>query len=255
MPRFFVSPEAVNCTGVNAEGIVCGTITVGGEDAAHMTRVLRMKPGEHVTICDLSGNDYETVVVSTGNTVLLEITGRKPSENEPPYRAVVYQSLVRADRFETVLQKATELGASAIVPVITSRCTVKLDIGSADCRKKLERWQRIVYEAAKQCGRGMIPTVREPMKFRDAAEDAARADLPLFCYEGEGTSPLPVCMEAVKNPETVSLMIGPEGGYAPEEAEYAAQTGMVMTGLGKRILRTETAPSFVLSCVSYKYEL
>lgn len=255
MPRFFVSPEAVDCVGVNADGIPSGTITVGGDDAAHMTKVLRMKPGEHVTVCDMAGHDYETVVVSTGNTVLLDITGVKPSENEPPYRAVVYQSLVRGDRFDTVLQKATELGVYAIVPVITSRCTVKLDIGSADCRKKLDRWQRIVYEAAKQCGRGIIPTVREPMKYRDAVEDAARADLPLFCYEGEGTSPLPVCMDAVKKPETVSIMIGPEGGYAAEEAEYAAQTGMVMTGLGKRILRTETAPAFVLSCVSCKYEL
>ncbi len=255
MPRFFVSSDAIDCVSENAEGIPCGTITVRGDDAAHITKVLRMKPGEHVTVCDLAGHDYETVVISTGAEVLLDIRGRKVSENEPPYRAVVYQSLVRGDRFDTVLQKATELGAYAIVPVITSRCTVKLDIGSADCRKKLERWQRIVYEAAKQCGRGIIPTVCEPMKYRDAVEDAARADLPLFCYEGEGTSPLPECMDAVKNPETVSVMIGPEGGYAAEEAEYAAQTGMVMTGLGKRILRTETAPAFVLSCVSCKYEL
>lgn len=253
MPRFFVAAEAIDC--VNAEGRPGGTITVRGDDAVHITKVLRMKPGEHVTVCDLAGHDYETVVASTGAEVLLTITDVKPCENEPPYRATVYQSLVRGDRFDTVLQKATELGAYAIVPVITSRCTVKLDIGSADCRKKLERWQRIVYEAAKQCGRGIIPTVREPMKYRDAAEDAARADLPLFCYEGEGTKPLPECMDGAERPETVSIMIGPEGGYTAEEAEYAAQTGMVMTGLGKRILRTETAPAFVLSCVSYKYEL
>lgn len=251
MPRFFVTPDAI----CSAEDGSSGIITVCGDDAVHITKVLRMKPGERVTVCDLAGHDYETTVVSTGSTVTLDITGVKPSENEPPYRAVVYQSLVRGDRFDTVLQKATELGAYAIVPVLTSRCTVKLDIGSADCRKKLERWQRIVYEAAKQCGRGIIPTVREPMKYRDAVEDAAHADLPLFCYEGEGTSPLPQCLEKTENPETVSLMIGPEGGYSTEEAEYAAQTGMVMTGLGKRILRTETAPSFVLSCVSYKYEL
>jgi len=253
MPRFFVSSDAIDC--VNDNGIVSGTIAVTGDDAAHITKVLRMKPGERVTVCDLAGHDYDTVVASVGSTVTLEITGVKASGNEPPYRAVVYQSLVRGDRFDTVLQKATELGASAIVPVLTSRCTVRLEIGSADCRKKLERWQRIVYEAAKQCGRGMIPTVCEPMKFRDAVGEAARAGLPLFCYDGEGTKPLPDCMDAVETPETVSIMIGPEGGYAAEEAEYAAETGMMMTGLGKRILRTETAPSFVLSCVSYKYEL
>ena len=255
MPRFFVSSDAIDC--VNTGGSVSGTIAVTGDDAAHITKVLRMKPGERVTVCDLAGHDYDTVLASVGSTVTLEITGVKASGNEPPYQAVVYQSLVRADRFETVLQKATELGASAIVPVLTSRCTVKLEIGSADCRKKLERWQRIVYEAAKHCGRGMIPTVREPMKFRDAADDAARSDLPLFCYEGEGTSPLPDCLKRVSEtcPETVAIMIGPEGGYAAEEASYAAQTGMMMTGLGKRILRTETAPAFVLSCVSYQYEL
>ena len=255
MPRFFVSPDAVDCVSVDADGTPHGTISVTGDDAAHITKVLRMKPGERVTVCDLAGHDYETAVISTGNTVTLDILGVKASENEPPYRAVVYQSLVRGDRFDTVLQKATELGASAIVPVLTSRCTVKLEIGSADCRKKLERWQRIVYEAAKQCGRGIIPTVLEPMKYRDAAVEAARADLPLFCYEGEGTLPLPQCMEAVGHPETVSIMIGPEGGYAEDEAAYAAEAGMVMTGLGKRILRTETAPAFVLACVAYQYEL
>ncbi len=251
MPRFFVPADAVVC---DTDGVV-RTITVRGDDAAHITKVLRMKPGEPVIVCDTDGHDYETVVASTGSEVLLDVTGVKPCENEPPYRAVVYQSLVRGDRFDTVLQKATELGAYAIVPVLTSRCTVKLDIGSADCRKKLERWQRIVYEAAKQCGRGIIPEVREPMKYRNAVEDAAHADLALFCYEGEGTSPLPMCLDSVEKPADISIMIGPEGGYAAEEAEYAARTGMLMTGLGKRILRTETAPSFVLSCVSYKYEL
>lgn len=251
MPRFFVPADDVVR---DADGVV-RTITVRGDDAAHITKVLRMKIGEPVIVCDGNGHDYETVVASVGSEVLLNVTGEKPCENEPPYRAVVYQSLVRGDRFDTVLQKATELGAYAIVPVLTSRCTVKLDIGSADSRKKRERWQRIVYEAAKQCGRGIIPEVREPMKYRDAVEEAARADLALFCYEGEGTSPLPMCLNGVEKPADVSIMIGPEGGYAAEEAAYAARAGMLMAGLGKRILRTETAPSFILSCVSYTYEL
>ncbi len=251
MPRFFVPADAIFC---GSDG-VAEQITVRGDDAAHITKVLRMKIGEPVVVCDMDGHDYETVVASTGSEVLLNVTGRKPCENEPPYRAIVYQSLVRGDRFDTVLQKATELGAYAIVPVLTSRCTVKLDIGSADCRKKMERWQRIVYEAAKQCGRGIIPEVREPMKYRNAVEDAARADLALFCYEGEGTTPLPTCLERADKPRDIAILIGPEGGYAAEEAETAARTGLVMTGLGKRILRTETAPSFVLSCVSYQYEL
>ncbi|MGN1346234.1 MAG: 16S rRNA (uracil(1498)-N(3))-methyltransferase [Eubacteriales bacterium] len=251
MPRFFVPSDEIDCA---ADGR-SGTIAIRGDDAVHITKVLRMRAGETVTVCDMAGRDFETVLVSAGNPVVLQIRDVKPSESEPPYRATVYQALVRGDRFDTVLQKATELGACAVVPVLTARCTVKLDPGSADSRKKLERWQRIVYEAAKQCGRGRIPVVREPMKFRDALEEAAHADLPLFCYEGKGTEPLPEWLKTCGAPETVSILIGPEGGYSAEEAEMAAQSGMRMTGLGRRILRTETAPVFVLSCVSCNYEL
>lgn len=253
MPRFFVADEAIDL--VNGENAVGGTITVRGDDAVHMTRVLRMKPGERATICDLAGHDYESVVVSVGTEVVLDIIGVTPSAGEPPYRATVYQALVRGDRFDTVLQKATELGATSIVPVITSRCTVKIDVGSADCRKKLERWRRIVYEASKQCGRGSIPTVEEPVFFRAAVDEASRAALPLFCYEGKNTTPLTTVVGETEKPDSISIMIGPEGGYTDEEAEYAAENGMLMTGLGKRILRTETASAFVLSCVSFKYEL
>ncbi|MBQ2725449.1 MAG: 16S rRNA (uracil(1498)-N(3))-methyltransferase [Clostridia bacterium] len=228
-------------------------ITVTGDDAEHIARVLRMKAGERVTACDEHGIEYETVVQSTGQEVLLAVHSSHPSENEPPYRAVVYQALVKGDRFDTVLQKATELGAAEFVPVITSRCTVKLE--KSEYRKKVERWQRIVYEASKQCGRAVIPRVREPMLFRDAVAEAAKTDLPLFCYEGEGTEPLPAVFDHVHEPKSAAVMIGPEGGYAAEEAQLAADSGMKMTGLGKRILRTETAAPFVLSCVSCRYEL
>ncbi len=247
MPRFFVSASQI---AVTPAGTV---ISVTGDDAGHITRVLRMKPGEHVTACDENGIEYETVVASTGQEVLLEVQSSHPSENEPPYRAVVYQALVKGDRFDTVLQKATELGAAEFVPVITSRCTVKLE--KSEYRKKVERWQRIVYEAAKQCGRAVIPVVREPMSFRDAVAEAAGCDLPLFCYEADGTRPLPLIFEEAAEMKSAAVMIGPEGGYEPAEAEFAAENGMKMTGLGKRILRTETAAPFVLSCVSCRYEL
>lgn len=247
MPRFFVNASQIS----NGEN---GTvITVTGDDAGHITRVLRMKAGERVTACDEQGIEYETVVQSTGQEVLLAVLASHPSENEPPYRAVVYQALVKGDRFDTVLQKATELGAAEFVPVVTSRCTVKLE--KSEYRKKVERWQRIVYEAAKQCGRAVIPRVREPMLFRDAVAEAAKTDLPLFCYEGEGTEPLPVIFDGVSEPKNAAVMIGPEGGYAEEEAQFAADSGMKMTGLGKRILRTETAAPFVLSCAACRYEL
>ena len=244
MPRFFIQSADVSPT---------GRVSLAGEDALHITKALRMKPGEHVTLCDEEGVEYDTAVLSTGAEVECEILSSKPSENEPPYRAVVYQALVRGDRFETVLMKATELGAARIVPVASARCTVRLE--PKEFAKKRERWQRIAAEAAKQCGRARIPEVTDPVPFRDAAAEAARADLPLFCYEGEGTEPLPAhCAESAA-PGTVSVVIGPEGGFEAAEADEARALGMRMTGLGRRILRTETAAPAVLACLSYRYEM
>jgi len=228
-------------------------ITVSGDDASHITRVLRMKPGEHVTVCDTDGVEYDTVLRQTGKDVLLDVLSSKASENEPPYRAVVFQALVKGDRFDTVLQKATELGAVSFVPVMTSRCTVKLT--PAEFGKKVERWQRIAYEAAKQCGRAVIPTVASPVSFSEALEMASATDLPLFCYEGEGTLPLPRIFQEKESVRSVAVFIGPEGGFSPEEARAAEEKGLRMTGLGKRILRTETAAPFVLACLSCRYEM
>jgi len=247
MPRFFVQPSDI----VSGENGV--TISIYGEDAVHITRVLRMKVGEHLTACDADGFEYETVIKSFGEAVILDVISKKKSENEPPYIATVYQSLVRGERFDTVLQKSTELGAVRIVPVITSRCTVRLE--KKEYEKKVARWQRIVYEASKQCGRAKVPTVENPMFFADALNEATEADIALFCYEGNGTVPISSITEEIKSPDTVSIMIGPEGGYSEDEAALAKESGMKMTGLGHRILRTETAAPFVLSCLSYKYEL
>lgn len=247
MPRFFITASDIEILPQGKMIHICGA------DASHISRVLRMKAGEHITACDTDGCEYETVIIKTGDEVVLEVLSEKLSKNEPPYKAVVYQALVKGDRFDTVLQKSTELGASDIVPVITSRCTVKLT--ESEYTKKVERWQKIAHEAAKQCGRAVIPTVHNPMKFADAIDKAKTADLPLFCYEGSGTSPLGEIAGSTVSPKSVSIMIGPEGGYSAEEASLAADAGMKMTGLGRRILRTETASLFVLSFISCKYEL
>lgn len=247
MPRFFVTARDIEAS---ENGTV---ITISGDDANHISRVLRMKVGEHVTACDECGREYETVVRQTGQTVLLDVISSAQSQNEPPYRAVVYQALVKGDRFDTVLQKSTELGACEIVPVICSRCTVKLT--PSEYRKKVERWQRIALEAAKQCGRAVIPRVRDPITFDEAVREAAESDLPIFCYEGESTIPLPEICGGAERPQTISILIGPEGGYADEEVKKVCESGLKMTGLGRRILRTETAAPFVLSCLVYNYEL
>ncbi|MBE6626071.1 MAG: 16S rRNA (uracil(1498)-N(3))-methyltransferase [Ruminococcaceae bacterium] len=247
MPRFFVTSSDISSS---EDGL---KITVRGDDAAHITRVLRMRLGERVEVCDDNSVEYETVVSSLGVEVTLDVISVKQSQNEPPYKATVYQALVKGDRFDTVIQKSTELGVCSIVPVITDRCMVKLT--ESDYSKKTERWQRIAYEAAKQCGRGVIPKVERPIMFRDAIKAASEADVPLFCFEGKGTLPITEQMPMQDKINSVSVFIGPEGGFSDDEATFAHESGMKMTGLGKRILRTETAAPFVLSCLSFKYEL
>ena len=247
MPRFFVKAADLSPD---------GSAVLRGADAVHVSRALRMKPGEKLTLCDGDGVEYESVILSVGEEVSLRVLSSKPSETEPPYEAAVYQALAKGDRFDTVLMKATELGACRIVPVLTARCTVKPD--PKDLPKKRERWQRIAAEAAGQCGRGRIPAVDVPMKFSDAVKEAAEADLALFCYEGGagcGTVALPKLFDGAGTPRTVSVMIGPEGGFEPREAEEAVKGGMKPAGLGNRILRTETAAPFVLSALSCRYEL
>lgn len=247
MPRFFIDKEQI---GEKSDGKK--TVIIMGADALHITKSLRMKEGEEITVCDKEGTEYLTSVEKTGETVFLSVNGERKCLSEPPYFATVYQALVKGDKFDTVVQKAVECGAVRIVPFISERCIVRCD--KKDAEKKIARWQRIAEEAAKQCGRGIIPEISPLMTFKEAVTDAAKADIPVFCYEGENEKSLPEVFMSEKH-ETVSVMIGSEGGFSPSEVLAASDAGMISTGLGKRILRTETASSFVLSCLSYQFEL
>lgn len=240
MPRFFVTSDAISPD----------RITITGDDARHISRSLRMKSGESLTVCSPDGIEYDCVIAEiTAEAVILDVLSSAPSANEPPYRAVVYQSLVRGERFDTVIQKSVEFGAHRIVPVATARATVKLS--AADAEKKRVRWQRIAEEAAKQCGRACVPEVAPLMTFDRAISEAGGTKL--FCYEDERTLHL---RDAISEEiGEFSIFIGPEGGYAPEEAALAAQAGAQTVSLGRRILRTESAAPFVLACLSYALEV
>ncbi len=251
MPRFFISESQV---GVRDDG--SKTVLIMGDDAAHITRSLRMKPGEAVTVCvsgDSAQHEYFCTVGAVGETVTLDVVSEGECLSEPPYRAAVYQALVKGDKFDTVVQKAVECGASRIVPFISSRCIVRLD--KKDAAKKITRWQRIAEEAAKQCGRGIIPEVAPLMTFEEAVRDAAKCHIPLFCFEKEDGLSLPSALADSDRKSDIAVMVGSEGGFSDSEAELAAGAGMVSVGLGRRILRTETASSFVLSCLSYALEM
>ena len=242
MPRFFIDKEILTDD--------CVLLT--GDDAHHISRSLRMRVGEEVTLCDGEGFDYRcTIEEIDDRTVRCAVVSREKNRTEPPYRATVFQGLAKGDRFDTVIQKSVECGAYRIVPVMTKRCTVKLT--TSDGAKKCARWNKIAEEAAKQCGRGIIPEVTEPVSFERAVEMLQKLDLPLFCYE-EGTSPIKAEVEARRGAETVGIVIGPEGGFAEEEAAKMASAGISAVSLGRRILRTESAAPFVLACLSYAIE-
>lgn len=251
MPRFFIDKSQI---GQRENGEK--TVLIMGDDATHITKSLRMKEGQQLTVCDAQGKDYLCRVERTGETVTLAVVEETECLSEPPYRATVYQALIKGDKFDTVVQKAVECGAYRLVPFISERCIVRLD--KKDAAKKVIRWQRIAEEAAKQCGRGIIPAVSGLLTFKEAVAEAALADIPLFCYEEERGFSLKTAVETAKekkNVKNVSLIIGSEGGFAPSEAQLAKSAGMTSVGLGRRILRTETASSFVLSCLSYGLEM
>lgn len=250
MPRFFVCKEQI-------EGDL---VTITGDDAHHISRSLRMAVGEQITVCDMQRTEYVCALSAfLPDRVQARILSRAPSDTEPPYHASVYQALPKGDKLDSIIQKAVECGACEIVLFESERCVVRAKEGNEE--KKTERRRRIALEAAKQSGRGTLPTVSPTVSFDEALKRAAGADIPLFCYEGDGTQPLPQALAEARARlgdaacPTVSLMIGSEGGFSQKEAERAREAGLIPVGLGKRILRTETAASFALACLVYEFEL
>lgn len=247
MPRFFLPPA-------DFDGISAGdVVTVTGDDARHISLALRMRTGDAVTLCDGAGTEYDGTLISlTPTAVEVEISASRRSTREMPVKITLYQGLAKGDKMDTIIQKAVELGVSRIVPVNTARCIMKM---GDNPDKKIARWQKIANEAAGQCGRGILPEVSEPVSFKEALKAAKGDELSLFCYEEIGkTKPLSACLPDIP-PNTLSFFIGPEGGFAPEEADAAMDGGILPCGLGPRILRTETASGYLLAALSFRYEL
>ena len=246
MPRFFVE----------SHNIVSDTVTVCGDDAHHISRSLRMAVGEHITVCDSAANEYDCVLTDfLPDCVRARILSRKKQDTEPPCFVTLYQALPKGDKLDTVIQKAVECGVSRIVPFESERCVVRVKPEAEE--KKLQRRARIAAEAAKQCGRGILPQVCGTVSFEEMLSLAGEAELTLFCFEGEGTEPISRILQAArpKRGSQIALIVGSEGGFSLSEAADAKARGFQMTGLGKRILRTETASPFALACISSVLEL
>lgn len=244
MTRFFIP----------AEQIQDNTIILKGSDRHHLLNVLRREVGSKITVLNGQGAEYEVVIKEIGpDFVTGEIVATVTQATEPRLKIRLVQSLTKADKFELLLQKNTEVGISLFQPVFTERSTIKLE--PAAVSKKEERWRKIISEAAEQSGRKIIPQL-EPVCYWNQVM-ATLSDQPglvLIPWEGEREYSLKkVLEETAGTPEMVTIFIGPEGGFSQAEVNQARDRGAISVTLGPRILRTETAGLVVTTAILYHY--
>ena len=245
MHHFFVSPDQIEGNG----------ITITGTDVNHIRTVLRMKNGEQILV--RTGEDrmiYRCRIDEiTEEAVFASVLESGEEETELPGRITLYQCLPKSDKMEWIIQKAVELGAARIVPVVSHRCIVKLDEGKAG--NKLRRWSAVAESAAKQSRRSVIPIVEMPVRFEQALKASSCEDVMLFPYEcAEGMDYTRSILRSVKPGQSVGIMIGPEGGFDDEEVRAAREAGAKVISLGHRILRTETAGMTLIAALMLRLD-
>lgn len=241
MHRFFVPPNSIH----NNRIVLRGTMV-------HQIRdVLRMKPGDRIILLDNSGYAHQTELVTIDrDTVRARIVEKWKLETEPMARVTLYQGLLKGQKFDWVLQKGTEIGISAFVPVLAARCVIGNLEDVSDAR--IERWERIIVEAAEQAGRAALPHLSSPLMFAHACERAMQSGLTLIPWEGERNRSLREALQAIPKSKEISVFIGPEGGFTEEEIDAAQKRGLMAVSLGPRILRAETAGLVTASAILYE---
>ena len=234
--------------------VKAGQVYITGTDVNHIRNVLRMRCGERVRISSARGINYLcSVAAFEGDTVVLDIVEENIGSTELPAKIYLFQGIPKGERMETVIEKAVELGVHEIIPVAMRYCVVKLDGKKAE--KKVARWQEIARSAAKQSKRSMVPGIHSVMSFSEAADYAAKCGLRLVPYENEeGMAATGEALGAIKCVDSVSVFIGPEGGFAKEEIDALRESSKVIS-LGRRILRTDTASIVVLSMLMLELEM
>ena len=244
MPRFFVDKDSIGE----------GEIVLKDGDAFHIARSLRMAVGDTITVSDGCGCEYSCRLLRIRDEeCIAEILTRARASSESPVKISLYMAYPKSDKLELVIQKAVELGACEIIPFESSRCIKRPKAEKIE--KQTARLSRIAEEAAKQCGRGILPKVCEPISFAEMLKRAGEVECPIFCYEGEGTRSMKSVLSENADKRSFSVVVGSEGGFSVEEAESAVQAGLCSVNLGPRILRCETAPMYALSAISYFFEL
>lgn len=234
------------------------SVALKGEDARHMAAVMRSKPGDCFIACNGSGRDVIAKIISIDkDNIQADITEELITHAEMAWKVTVAQSLPKGDKLEIVIQKGTEAGAAVFQPFLSQRTVVQYDERKE--AKRLERWRKIAEEAAEQSHRSVIPQVNEVQTWKSLLKQFSEFDLILFCYEEEGRSGggLRGILQEFRSRRSdaaprIMIVIGPEGGFTPQEAEAATEAGAYLIGLGKRILRTETAALYALACLAYE---
>ncbi|MGZ9584998.1 RsmE family RNA methyltransferase [Paenibacillus marinisediminis] len=248
MQKYFVAPEQFGEHGIE----------ITGQDAHHLKNVMRAKPGEKFLVSD--GETREALVELDSfedQMVKARIVEIKAWDREPAYHVVIAQSLPKGDKMELIIQKCTEIGAAGFIPFISERTVVQYDAKKE--AKRIERWSKIAKEAAEQSHRNRVPVIDACMSWKQLLQETAQFDLVLFCYEDErGTmlrdvaAPFVAERKAEARDCRVLIVVGPEGGFAPREVEEITAAGAICVGLGRRILRAETAGMLALACLLYE---
>jgi 16S rRNA (uracil1498-N3)-methyltransferase len=228
--RFFVDSGGIDK--INAAAVI------EGADARHITVSLRLGAGDVVTLCDGTGTDYACEIVSFSQTrVNLRIVNVYASSTESEIKVTLFQALPKHGKMEFIIEKCVELGVYEIVPVVTRYTMVNTD---DEAVRKIRRYERIAESAAKQCNRGFVPVVREPVGFGEAIEEMKRCDIAIAPWERETKVKMRQALEGFTG-VTAGIIIGPEGGFSEDEAAGFRENNIRTVNLGKRILRTETA--------------
>lgn len=234
MPKFFI------------ENIGRFPVFISGDTASHITNSLRMKPLDEIVLFDGQGYDYFCRIIEVGDPVAVELIEKRLNRSEPSVKIHLYQAMPKGSKLETIIQKSVELGVFSITPVLTSRCISRPD-GKSLC-KKIQRYQKISMEAAQQSGRGMIPQINQMLSFEQAVKEMEKSPQKLLFYEC-AVNRVSDCLS--EQTEEVSIMIGSEGGFSPDEVLLAQSHHLQIVSLGERILRCETAPLCALSILLY----
>lgn len=246
MYKFFVKENQID----NNE------IEIIGEDVNHIKNVLRLEIGEEIDVCNMeSCTNYLCEIIELDNKFIrCKILKKLESKSEPKVYLHIFQGIPKAEKMEAIIQKTTEIGASEITPVSMNRCVVKLDNKSTD--KKILRWQKIAEVAAKQSKRDKIPFINFPINIKNIYEKIEDYDIVLVAYENEENYNIKTALKDVKNKKSlkIAVIVGPEGGIEEKEIELLKSFNAKIVTLGKRILRTETAPIAIASVIMYEFD-